>query len=194
MAKVGLKYPVFAPIETETHGQPVVYGKGVVFGKAIQANVSFNRNTSKLFADDVKAEADNSVTGGTISFTVDQVSDEGREIAFGYNVTETDGDRDYSITGDATPYGGFGYIEVMRYNGVNKYRALWITKIQFAMQTMDAQTKGESIAWQTEAVSGDVMATYPDDSGKQHFVDVHETVNEANAVAWLNAKAGITAA
>lgn len=191
MAKVGLKYPVFAPINTEERNKPIVYKPGVVFGKAISANVTWTRNSSKLFADDAEAEAENSITGGSISFTVDQVSDAGREAAFGYEVKDSDGNREYDITGDATPYGGFGYIEVMRHDGVNKYRGLWIHKIQFAMQEMAAQTKGESVAWQTEAVSGTVMAVYNDDSGKQKFVAVYESANEAAVTAWLKSKAGI---
>lgn len=194
MAKVGLKYPVFAPIQKETNGAPVTYGAGVIFGKAISANVSFNRSTSTLYADDAKAEADNSVTGGTISFTVDQVSDAGKKAAFGYNLaTDENGDVTYDITGDATPYGGFGYIEVLRQGGVNLYRANWIHKIQFGMQEMTAETKGENIAWQTESVSGDVMAVYPDATGKQYFVAVHESRTEANAWEWLKTKANVSA-
>lgn len=191
MAKVGLKYPVFAPINTEEGNKPITYKPGVVFGKAISANVTWMRSSTKLFASDAEAEAENSITGGSISFTVDQVSDEGREVAFGYDVKDSDGNREYEITGDATPYGGFGYIEVMRHNGVYKYRGLWIHKLQFAMQEMSAQTKGETVTWQTEAVTGTVMAVENDDTGKQKFVAVYESANEAAVTAWLKNKAGI---
>ena len=191
MAKVGLKYPVFAPINTEERGKPIVYKPGVVFGKAINANVTWTRNSSKLFADDAEAEAENSITGGSINFTVDQVSDEGREAAFGYVVNDSDGNREYEITGDATPYGGFGYIEVERFRGEDRYRGMWIHKLQFAMQEMSAETKGETVVWKPEAVSGTVMAVYNDDSGKQKFVAVYESNNEAAVTAWLKSKAGI---
>ena len=191
MAKVGMKYPVCAPIVKETHGQPVEYGAGVVMGKAISADITYNRTASSLYADDAKVEADNSITGGSVSFTVDQVTLEGRKVAFGLDVTDTEGGKLYHITGKSTPYIGQGYIEVLNTDGKYQYRAIWLHKVQYGPQGRTSATKGEQITWQTETVTGEMMGAYINDSGEAHFEEVFEADTEAAAMAWLKTKAHI---
>ena len=65
MAFVGLLYAVAAPIQQETDGQPIIYGKGQVVGGMMTAEISYTRNSNPLYADDRVKEEDNSITGGT---------------------------------------------------------------------------------------------------------------------------------
>ena len=51
MAKLGLKYPVYA-IGTES-GSSISYADGGVIAKAISANIAITTSDVKLFADDV---------------------------------------------------------------------------------------------------------------------------------------------
>ena len=67
MAFVGLLYAVAAPIQQETDGQPIIYGKGQVVGGMMTAEISYTRNSNPLYADDRVKEEDNSITGGTIT-------------------------------------------------------------------------------------------------------------------------------
>lgn len=191
MAKVGMKYCVCAPITSEQHGQPITYGTGVVMGKAISADISYQRASNALYADDAKVESDNSITGGTVNFTVDQVTLEGRRVAFGLVIKEEEGGKSYDITGRSTPYIGQGYIEVLNYNGKYQYRAIWLHKVQYGPQGRSSATKGEQITWQTEAVTGDMLGAYIDDSGEAHFERVFEAETEAAAMAWLKKQANI---
>ena len=78
MAFVGLLYAVAAPIQQETDGQPIIYGKGQVVGGMMTAEISYTRNSNPLYADDRVKEEDNSITGGTIKLGVDDASDEAR--------------------------------------------------------------------------------------------------------------------
>ena len=190
MAKVGMRYPVCAPITNENAGA-ITYGTGCEMGKAISADLTYTRASNVLYANDAKAEADNSITGGTVTFTVDQVTTEGRRVAFGLVMKTVEGGIEYDITDGATPYIGMGYIEVLRHNGVEQYRAIWWHKVQFGPQGRSSATRGESITWQTEAVTGDLMGVQLSDDGKMHFEKVFEATSEKAAMDWLKAKANI---
>ena len=81
---------------------------------------------------------------------------------------------------------------VMIYKGVYKYTANWIHKMQFALSGESAKTKGETIEWQTETATGDIMGAAIDDSGVPAFMDQVEFETAAQAMAWLDEKANIS--
>ena len=54
MAKIGLKYPVAAPLKADGK----TYDTGFVIARAIKASVTANNNDVKLYADDGIAESD----------------------------------------------------------------------------------------------------------------------------------------
>lgn len=157
MAKVGLRYPVFAPIQSEQEGTMPVYGKGVVIGHAISADISFTKSESKLYADDRVVEADNTITGGSITLGVDDVSDAVQVAMLGVREETEEGTKVYIDGGTAAPYGGFGYIRVQRLNGVTKYISYWVYKVMFGKSDETANTKGESLEWQTPTLSAEMM-------------------------------------
>lgn len=193
MAFVGLKYCVFAPIETETPFTPIVYDTGVVLGRMIGANITFNRNSEPLYADDGLAESDNSITGGTISLNLDDVEEAAQVTAFGLLKTGEPGSEVYSEVGDPAPYGGIGYVRVRRLRGVTSYVAYWLHKVQLAVNTDNASTKGQSITWQTPTADGTILAAYPNADKKAYYRDRAVFDTEAEAYAWVDEKAGIGA-
>lgn len=195
MAFVGLQHVVAAPITTETEGQALVYGAGMVIGKAIQANLTLNRNDNPLYADDAEAENDNSITGGSIELGVDDLLDAARVMVLGDEaITSGSGaaeTTEYETTSESAPYVGFGYLRVRRKNGVTSYQALWYHKVQFGETTENAQTKGQNIEWQTPTITGRLMGVQNDATLKQRFRRRATFDTLAEAVAWLDAKAGI---
>ena len=196
MAYVGLKYAVFAPIKNEVRGKALVYDSGVVVGKMISADITYNRNTNPLYADDAEAENDNSITGGSITIGVDDVSDDAEKAMLG--VLEEGGEGENAKVrrevGDATPYGGFGYVRVKRKGGVTSYRAYWVHKTQLGIATESAATKAESISWQTPVLTGPIMAVVNHADGKNDFREYETFSTEAEAMAWVNQRANIAAA
>ena len=58
MAEIGMQYPVWAEMVTES-----TYGTGLVIGKAVSANLSWQKEDNELRADDAVAETDTSITG-----------------------------------------------------------------------------------------------------------------------------------
>lgn len=194
MAFVGMKYVVAAKIKGDTvAGQMPVYENGVVVGRAIGADVTFNRANNTLKADDVDAESDNSLTGGTIRINVDDMEDEAQAAILNQEVNEAG---EYEELGEASPYIGIGYIRVRRFKNVTSYVAYWIFKAQVGINSESAATKQDTIQWQTHTLEGNMMGVQPDSSMKTKFrrrkTFTGDTA-EQEACAWLNKLAGLAA-
>lgn len=191
MAMVGLQHAVFAPITKETEGTALVYGTGVVVGRMMQADVTYERNTDPLYADDVEAENDNSITGGTVTIGVDDIDDAARAVVFGdYQDGETG---EYEDNSQASPYGGFGYVRTRRHKGVTSFVAYWIHKLQFGSTSESAQTKANTITWQTPTLNGNIMGVNNNANGQIRFRRRKEFTKAADAIAWVDQLAGIAA-
>lgn len=192
MAMVGLRYAVFARIKKdgEKRGQEIEYDAGVVVGKMMTADVTYERNTEPLYADDTEAENDNSITGGTVTVGVDDILDPARVVVFG-DYEDGEGTGEYEDNGDASPYGGFGYLRVRRKDNVTTFVAYWLHKVQFASSSEAAQTKGSTINWQTPTLTGNLMGVNNNTDGKIRFRRRKEFPTAAAAIAWLNQKAKI---
>lgn len=193
MAFIGMRHPVAAPITAETEGSAITYGAGKVVGKAISGSITWNRPDNPLYADDAIAEDDNGITGGTLEFGADDIDDEARVMLLG--LVKTSGTTStpdiYDITDAAAPYVGFGYMRVRRKGGVTTYQAIWYHKIQFSENSEEANTKGETIEWGTPTLSGKVFGVMIDSTGAHKYRQHANFETEADAKAWLNAKAGI---
>lgn len=189
MAYIGLKYPVFAPIQSETPGSVPTYGQGLVVGKAIEANMSIELSDNSLYGDDVIAESDKSFVSGTITVGVDDISKEVYTTWFGSKTETVDGVEEViDGAGLQSPVGGFGFYRVRRKNGVRSIRAFWIYKTQWGVPSEEATTKGEQIEWQTPSVEGTIMTLDDEDVTWRRWADF---TSEADAKAWLNEKANI---
>lgn len=191
MAKIGMKYPVYAPITTDTPGSALVYGTGAVLCHAISADVTLNRRDNPLYGDDIKIENDKGITDYTIAFVGDDVPTAARvallgETAVGTTVTH------YAITDSNPPYVGFGYYRVLMVDNVKKYEGFWYHKVQFALDNENVTTKQEQIDWQTYNLTGTGFGVELDSSGTVHLYERMQFDTEAACKTWLNGKAGIT--
>lgn len=187
MAKVGLKYPVAAPMKEDGK----TYNEGFVIAKAIKASVTANNNDVKLYADDGIAESDKSFKDGTLSLNVDDLTQSAYAKMLGHEFTEAseDGKTPALVTAsvsDISPFLGVGfYGEVIR-NGKPYYLAKWLRKVKFAEPNDETDTKGETVAFQTPTIEGTVFQA---DDGV--WKEQAEFATEEEAVAWLNQKAGL---
>ena len=192
MAVIGMRYPVAAPITTETEGAALVYGTGVVIAKAIRANFTYNRNDNPLYADDTIAENYNGLTGYDIELEVDKLPDAVRVAILGETEVTTSSETYYEQTDASAPYCGFGFMRVLRENGTDKYQAVWCHKVQFSEPSEETTTKGETIEWGTPTLNAVGMGVRNDATGRIKY-RIHETFDTpAAALAWLNTKANIS--
>lgn len=190
MAKIGLKYPVYAPA-TETDSA-ISYGTGAVLAKAVSANIAIENNDVKLYADDAVAESDNSFSSGTVTIGVDDLYDAAKVALLDYiegdTVDATTGAKELSV-GTASPaYVGFGFYGKVIRNKVSYWRAIWLKKVQFAEPSDELATKGETVAFSTPELEGTIMMAA---DGKWKEEATFST--EAGAKAWLEGKCGLAA-
>ena len=189
MATIGMQYPVWAEMTSESNNTPT-YSTGMVMGPAVSASLSWTREDNELYGDDKVDETDNSVTGYQLDLTTTDFNTGVEEAILGLQqVGSTD---EYELTDDASPYGGCGYIRVLKKHGTRLYKALWYPKLQFSRNSESDNTKGKSIQWGTPTVNGKGLAVYDDATGKGKFRKQQVFTTLAAAKAYLNGKANIT--
>lgn len=185
---VGLMYPVFAPITSQVDGSMPVYGTGSVIQEARNANITKEVSDNPLYGDDRIVDNDNGITGMTLSFESTGLSDADRALLFGDEL-RTDGE--YWESDNSSPNGGFGYVRVMRDNGVRKYEAWIILSISFKEQNQSTATREGQINWGTPTIEGRANGLYVDDSGEMRW-RLHKTFATASAAkAWLRSKLNV---
>ena len=190
---VGMMYPVWSPLTTHTDGSMPTYGTGAVIQEAISATVNREYANNPLYGDDKIVDDDNGMTGLTISFESTGLSDAERKMLFGEEDYGTSGVSGQWVSDNETPWGGFGYIRKMRDNGTKKFEAWWTLKIKFQEETQATNTKQGAIQWNTPTLNGRAAGLDVDGTDKQRF-QLHKSFNAiADAKAWLNALAGISA-
>ena len=185
---VGLLYPVFAPITSQVDGSMPVYGSGMVLLEARNANITKEISDNPLYGDDRVVDNDDGMTGLTVSFELTGLTDIVRTKLFGDEL-RTDGE--YWESDNSSPNGGFGYIRVMRNNGVRAYEAWIVLSISFKEKNETTATREGQINWGTPTIEGRANGLYVDDSGKVRY-RIHKTFETASAAkAWLRAKLNV---
>ena len=187
---VGMMYPVWAPISSCVDGSLPTYGTGRVLQEARSANVTKEINNNPLYGDDRIVDDDNGMTGMTVSFESTGLTMEDRVAVLGESVVSTSDDAQWEDD-SATPYGGFGYIRVMRDSGTRKFEAYLILKIKFQEENQETATKEGSITWRTPTLNGRAAGCDVDGSGKLRFRQ-HKVFPSASAAkTWLNTKLNV---
>ena len=198
MAFIGMRHVVGAVFESHTPGSEPTYesGSGFDVGGAISGNLTINRNTNDLFYDDHLGESDNGISSMELELGLDDLLEE-IQAKMGLLKAVSTGSGTSAVTtyyetsGASKPI-GLGYIRVRRKNGATKYQALWIYKTTFSQNAENAQTKGETIEWQTPTINGKCAGLDTDSSGDYNFRKRQIFDSAAAAEAWLDGLAGIT--
>lgn len=191
MATIGLKYPVVGKYAES--GGAVNHTDGMVLAKAIQANISINKFSARLYANDGLSESDEGFQDGIISLNIDDLSQNAEKFIF--DATEEAG----GVTGDDTtkmlvykgdddvPDVGVGFYAPRKKNGVRSYRAIFFTRVKFGYPNETFDTKGEQITYGTPTIQGAIQL---DATGvwKREII----VADVAKAEAWLKTQAGIT--
>lgn len=191
MAFVGLKYVVAATLKTEEKVAANTYDSGFVVGKAMKANIQINAANAFLYGDDAVAESDTGFTSGTVTIGTTKMTDDIQSKLLGHKQDTGDAGAAGEITGnieDIAPYHGVGFYAPKLDDHKRKYRAIWFTKVIFADPNESLETKQGSTNFVTPELAGTIMQDAKGDWKKEQTFDT-----EAEAIAYLNAKAGITA-
>lgn len=200
MAFIGMRHVVMAELESHTPGSEPTYkaGTGRDVGLAINGNLTINRNSNPLYAEDSVAEDDNGITGMELELGTDDLDDETQE-AMGLVKAITTGPGDTAVktyydSSAPSKKMGLGYVRVRRKHGVTSFQAVWGFSARFSLNSENSQTKGESIEWQTPVVNGKFEGLDTDGSGDFNYRKRQNFATEALAGAWLDSLAGIVRA
>lgn len=199
MVNIGLRYAVFSRVQSHTEGNAITYGTGREVGMMISANVAITRNSSKLYANDVVAEEDNSISEAQITINTDDLTLDNEQYMLGTLKTGEGDSAHYEDTDDASPLGGFGYVRVRsktnQETGVTtkSYIATWWYKVRARIEAESAQTKGQNLEWGTPTMILRAMGAYIDNSDKLKFRDRKNFSSYADAKKFIDDYANITA-
>lgn len=197
MAFIGMLRPVYSKITTYTEGSAITYGTGAVISKARSASISYEHEDNPFYGDDVIVENDQGLNGYTIDLETTDLPIDIRCDLLGEtaltttsdNVTTTIG---YRATDAQPPYVGFGFVRVLMVGGSKKYEGFWFHRLQFAMESEEANTKEKSISWGAPKIHGTGVGVYLDSSGAVSWYDHMEFTSLSAAETWLYGKANIS--
>ena len=198
MATIGLSKPYYAIYTAED--ETVTYSGGGIMGKATEANIEIETSDdNNLYADNAIAETDRVFSGGTLTLSTDDLSQAVGKAILGVQeesitgitgVTDTEAKELVYDDRQSAPYLGVGFIIKKKVGGVDKWRALVLTKVMFAIPADAATTQGESIEWQVPELSATIMR---DDTANHVWKREVTLTTEAQAEAYIKARLGITA-
>ena len=193
-ANIGMLHPVAAPVSAYTEGTGITYGAGARIAEAVSASLSWDRSDGRFFGDDVQLDSDNGINGYTLDFEPTGLTDAARALLLG-EVVSSGSTGEYSVTADAAPDVGFGYVRVMRATGdsgvVTSYEGWWYYKIKFGVSSEETRTKEQTIEWRTPTLSGIGSGVVLAADGKVVYA-VHKTfATKAAAIDWVDGKAGL---
>lgn len=198
MATIGVSKPYYA-VYSNT-GSTVSYASGGVMGKATQVDIEIETSEdNNLYADNGIAETDRQFTGGTLTLSTDDLSQDVNKAILGLKeqalgtIEGVDDEEVQELIYDetqVTPYLGVGFIVKKVVGGVTKWRGIVLTKIMFSVPNDSATTQGESIEWQVPELSATIMR---DDSTTHMWKREATFTTEAQAEAYIKDRLNITA-
>ena len=197
MATIGLSKPYYATYANTTG--TVSYSNGGVMGKATEANIEIETSDdNNLYGDNAIAETDRQFTGGTLTLSTTDLSQEVSKAILGLTeqaLTDITGVTDESVMEliyddtQNTPYLGVGFIVKKKVDGAIKWRGIVLTKVMFSIPADAATTQGESIEWQVPELSATIMR---DDSATHMWKREATFTTEAQAEAYIKDRLDIT--
>ena len=183
MASIGLKNARYNLIDYTTSKYKTLKNSIIpTLGRLIDAKITEDRNSTKLYADDKLAENDKSFKGGTLNLTVDEVTDEVYAELKGCEINEKEVTENSE---DVAPELGYGHIVTKIYKGTKMFKVEFLPRIQINKVTADSKTKGESIEYNTVSIEAEVMPLEEEINGMEigdwKKTETFKTLAEAQA-------------
>lgn len=189
MARIGLKGLTYAKVASGGDGTAVSYTGGKQKADLmVRANVRYERDKAKQYADDHAVESVNGITGGSVELETASLPDEVISDFMGYTLTQGE----MVVTDEEAPYLGIGYYTKEIFHGVKSFKSYWFFKTQPGMTEDSAETKGQSTTFQNSNITADLLGVVQSEGGAVEFQATKTHTTEAAAIAWLKTKAGIS--
>lgn len=164
MAKKGLSRLFLAAYNYSEETKKVTYSEGCENEKLASYSTEISSSDpSNLYLNNKIAETEGGTfTNGTLTLETGDLSPESSKMICGLKENEITLDDDSGTKvkemvwdDDLKPVNlGAGLIELHQVNGVEFHRAIILPKVFFNVPSDSATTKGESVEWQTQEISG----------------------------------------
>lgn len=188
MAKTGLSKSYYA-LYTYNSTDGVTYADGGLLGKAVSASIEPEEGEdNNFYADNGIAESDGGFNSGTLTITNDSLELTALAAIMGLTPA-SDGSLHFSANMTA-PYVGYGTIGRSQVNGVRKFRAIILCKVQFHVPVDELSTQEEDIEFSGHELTATILRT---DDAAADWKIVKDFDTEANAEAYIKTTLSITA-
>ena len=138
-------------------GGTVSYSSGMVLARGV--NVSLTPDSSgdiNFYADNIIAESAGGVfTSGTVTLTVDGLSENAEKLILNLSAAGADGFVNYGS--ESVPYVGVGFVVRSMNNGTAYWRAVVLPKVKFNTPNVDAATQEDVISFQTQELTASIF-------------------------------------
>jgi len=162
MATIGLDSLYYAKITEGTNGDET-YAVPKILAKAIKADLSIELAEAQLYADDALAHAIKHFKGGKLSLGIEDIGVEAATDLTGATV-----DKNGVLVAASEDDGSLVAVGFRALKPDNRYRMFWLYRVKFAVPSTNAQTKGDSIQFQTPVVEGTIMRRNKVDANGKH--------------------------
>ena len=148
--RIGCDNLVYAPMTTEdTTEQPPAYGTVVKAPGVMSLNINPNGSQETLFADDGPMETATTLGKIDVEINKAELTPKNKADLLGHQI-DTNGGVVYGDS-DVPPWVAIGF-RTLKSNG--NYRYVWLYKGKFTDPEDNNETKGDSINFQTDTISG----------------------------------------
>lgn len=197
MAKKGLSYLLLSKYSSD--GSKVTYSDAAVNEKMAEYSAEIDASDSNnLYLDDEIAETDGGTfQSGTLSLTTGDLSNNTAKLILNIKEKEVqyaDGKTATELIYDddmASQELGVGIIEAHQVDGKTFYRAIMFARVMFNIPSGSATTKGETIEWQTQEISGKILRSAEVNEENNHpWKFSSDFPNKPDAIEYLKFKSG----
>ena len=162
MATIGLSKPWCALYNYDEGTGTVSYTEGFSIGKYTEMSMELEGgDANNFYADNGVDESDKTFSGGTMNTTTNDLIADKMVSLLGLRTEEITGSDGASwIVFDddqVIPEIAQGGVIKKKINGVYKWVAFVLPRIQYANPGISAVTQGETIEWQTQSLSASIM-------------------------------------
>ena len=192
MANVGVTKMYAAKYAVGNGG--ITYSDGIEIAQATKIGIELNDGGAvKFYANNALRESAKQFTGGTLTVGADDLSVTCAAFIYGLTAaaSSTGGATNMLVYKDSVvpPYLGYGTVLTKIVGGTAKYVGLFLHKVQFNLDALDRDTRGETIEFTAQELTADIML---DDDTDPAWKTTAEFTAEADADTWVKTKLGIS--
>ena len=166
MATVGFDKLFYAPITEAPETGEETYGPPVFLAKAISAGISVELAEAVLYADDAADEVVREFKSAKVSLGVKDIG-----TAQAAKLTGARLDNNGALVSASEDGGDYVAVGFRGKLASGKYRLYWLYRVKFTVPSINLQTKGDSINFQTPTIEGTALRrNKPDAQGKHPWM------------------------